>query len=275
MTKRIVSVQDISCLGKCSLTIALPILSAYGIETVILPSAILSTHTGGFTGFTFMDLTEEMPKIIDHWKKEQITFDAVYTGYIGDARQFGMIADLKQMLSPGGTFFVDPAMADHGKLYPALSEEIVSGMRDLVRAADVVLPNLTEAAFLLEEPYQESYTREEIGAMVKKLAAMGPSVVILTGVSYEPGRIGAVSYEKDTQTMTEYFTTFMEKSYHGTGDAFSSVAIADLLNGKSMGETLEDACEFIVDAIKETIPHSGMEYGVDFEQVLAKKMQLK
>ena len=168
MTK-IVSVQDISCYGQCSLTVAQPILSAYGIETAILPSAILSTHTGGFQHVTVVDLTEEMQKIIDSWKAEGIRFDGIYTGYIGDARQFDMIKEMRCLLNPGGKLFVDPAMADHGKLYSALNENIVEGMRGLVREADIILPNLTEAAFLLGEPYRETYNKEEIDYLCRKL----------------------------------------------------------------------------------------------------------
>lgn len=271
MMKRIVSVQDISCVGQCSLTVALPVLSAYGIETAILPSGILSTHTGGFTDFTYHDLTDEMPKIVAHWKKEKLDFDAIYTGYIGDARQFDLILDMKELLRDGGLLIVDPAMADHGKLYPALNEEIVAGMRRIASAADIILPNLTEAAFLLAQPYNEAPNKEEVAKMVKDLAAMGPETVILTGVSYEAGKIGAVAYSKSQDTMTEYFTTKEEKSYHGTGDIFSSVLIANLLNGVSMQENLKDACEFIVKSIRKTVSDASHPYGVHFEAVLAER----
>ncbi len=271
--KKIMSVQDISCYGQCSLTVALPVLSAYGIETAILPSAILSTHTGGFTGFTVLDLTEEMPKIINHWKQEGIHFDAVYTGYIGDYRQFSMIKEAKTQLAVGGKLFVDPAMADHGKLYKALDASIVEGMREIVRVADVILPNLTEAAFLLNEAYQERYSEEEIRSMVRRLAAMGPGTVILTGVSYDSNRIGAVAYEKETDTYTSYFTERQAKNYHGTGDIFSSVVIANLLNGVPMYDTLADACEFIVSCIQKTVSDDEHTYGVKFEDVLAERIQ--
>lgn len=270
---KVVSVQDISCYGQCSLTVALPVLSAYGIETAILPSGILSNHTGTpFTAFTFFDLTEEMVNIVDRWNKENITFDAIYTGYIGDARQFDTIKAMRSLLNEGGKMIVDPAMADHGKLYVALNDEIVAGMRGLVKEADIILPNLTEAAFLLEEPWQESYNKEEIEAMLKKLGDMGPETVILTGVSYEPGKIGAACYTKSTGEIVTYFAELQPKSYHGTGDIFSSVLIANLMNGKTMEETLKDSCEFIVDCIKETMPDESHSYGVKFEQVLAKKV---
>lgn len=267
--KKIVSVQDISCYGQCSLTVALPILSAYGIETAILPSAILSTHTGGFTGFTVHDLTEEMPAIIEHWKKEGITYDAIYTGYIGDTRQFSMISGMRSMLNDGGLLIVDPAMADHGKLYPALNQDIVDGMRSIVREADIILPNLTEASFLLGDEYKENYNRDEITSILKRLADLGPNIVILTGVSYEEGRIGAVAYDKVSGNCEEYFTERIDRNYHGTGDVFSSIAIADFLNGKSILETLKDSCEFVVKCIQNTLPDENHGYGVKFESVLA------
>jgi pyridoxine kinase len=269
---KIVSVQDISCFGQCSTTIALPVLSAYGVETAILPSAILSTHTANcFKGFTCLDLTDEMPKIVEHWKKEKITFDAIYTGYIGDARQFGLIKSLRTMLNPGGLVIVDPAMADDGVLYPALNEDIVEGMRGLVKEADIILPNLTEAAFLLGEEYKECPDEKDINDYLKRLAAMGPKTVILTGVSYEEGRIGAVAYDSDKNSVVEYFTEKMIKSYHGTGDIFSSVAIANIMNGKSVAEAIADACEFVVEAIKNTMTDETHNYGVKFETVLAKR----
>lgn len=267
--KKIVSIQDISCYGQCSLTVALPILSSFGIETAILPSAILSTHTGGFKDFTCLDLTDEMPAIVDHWEKENITFDAIYTGYIGDARQFDTIRSTRKLLNEDGLLLVDPAMADNGKLYAALTDDIVEGMRGIVKEADVILPNLTEAAFLLDEPWQENYSREEIAEMLKKLAAMGPETVILTGVSYEEGRIGAVAYTKSSRTTVEYFTERIEKSYHGTGDVFSSVAIAELLKGADMQTILKSACEFTVQCIKNTLSDDSHWYGVKFESVLA------
>ena len=269
---KIVSVQDISCYGQCSLTVALPVLSAYGIETAILPSGILSTHTGGFKSFTVHDLTDEMPKIIEKWIEAGIKFDAIYTGYIGDARQFDMVLEMKKtLLNPGGKLIVDPAMADHGKMYAALGPEIVDGMRKIAAAADLILPNLTEAAFLLGEEYKDSYTKPEIEEMLKKLAAMGAECAILTGVSYTPDKLGAVAYTKATGEFTEYFAEYQPKSYHGTGDIFSSVAIAGYMNGEPLEKVLADSCEFIVRCIKKTMPDESHWYGVKFEEVLAER----
>lgn len=269
--KKIVSVQDISCYGQCSLTVALPVLSAYGIETAILPSAILSTHTGGFKNFTVLDLTDEMPKIVNHWKDEKIKFDAIYTGYIGDTRQFDLIKDMRCLLNDDGLMLVDPAMADYGKLYVALNEDIVEGMKSLVREADVVCPNLTEAAFLLGEDYREEYSKEDVKTQLVKLTEMGPKLAIITGVSFEEGRIGAMAYEATTGEYTEYYAEKMAKSYHGTGDIFSSVLFANILNGVSLYDALKDSCEFVVRCIKGTMPDETHGYGVKFEGVLAAK----
>lgn len=267
---KIVSVQDISCYGQCSLTVALPILSAFGTETAILPSGILSTHTGGFKNFTVLDLTDEMPKIVNHWISEGIKYDAIYTGYIGDTRQFELIKEMKKtVLKDGGKLIVDPAMADHGKLYPALNADIVAGMRTIVAEADIILPNLTEAAFLLDEEYVENPTKPEVEAMLKRLSALGPEVSVLTGISYEEGKIGAVAYNKTTGEFTEYFTKRISKNYHGTGDVFSSIAIAEILKGKDILTVLKSACEFTVASIEATLDDPTHDYGVKFEKILA------
>lgn len=266
---KILTVQDISCYGQCSTTVALPVLSSYGHETVMLPSAILSTHTGGFTGFTVHDLTSEMPKIISHWKKEGITFDALYTGYIGDGRQFDYILDVyHSMMNKGGLFFVDPAMADHGKMYYGLGEEIVNGMRKICSVADYILPNITEACFLTDTPYQEVQDEKFIDTLLTKLKALGTKNVILTG--YERGnQIGAIAY--DGKNKVAVLKDKQTPSYHGTGDIFSSVIIGNLLNGKSMYDTLDDATSFIVDSIIATKDDPKHNYGVKFETLLRRK----
>lgn len=181
--QKILTVQDISCVGQCSLTVALPILSACGLETCILPSAILSTHTAGFTGFTCRDLTEDFPAILAHWKKESISFDAVYTGYLGSTEQIGLVKEIFSTLtSKSALRIVDPAMADGGKLYPAFNEGYVSAMKGLCAQADILLPNLTEACFLTDTPYSETYDEAYILSLCKKLSALFKGTIVLTGV---------------------------------------------------------------------------------------------
>lgn len=263
---KLLTIQDISCYGQCSITVALPILSHYGIETAILPSAILSTHTSGFQNFTVHDLTDEMPKIIDHWIKEGIQYDAVYTGYIGNAKQFQDVIDCKEkLLKPNGLLFVDPAMADHGKLYPGLGKDIVEGMKSISSIADYILPNITEACFLTGIPYQEEQTDEFIQHLLQQLLALGAKNVILTGV-IKQNQIGAIFYNgKKSVTVLK---NIIPQNYHGTGDIFSSIIIAHILNHKSMEETLDIATDFICDAILQTMPDAQHSYGVKFEEIL-------
>lgn len=264
---KVLTVQDISCYGQCSLTVALPVLSSQGIETAILPSAILSTHTSGFKNFTVFDLTSEMPKIINHWINEKIKFNALYTGYIGDEKQFDYIINIKEkLLTDDGLFIVDPAMADNGKLYPALNESIIQGMKKISSIADLIIPNITEACFLTNNKYLETYNEEYIDKLLNDLINLGSKKVVLTGVSYEEGKIGAVYY--DGINKKQYFSTKISKSYHGTGDLFSSMLIANILNKKTIDESLKNSVEFIIDCIKETMDDENHNYGVKFEKIL-------
>lgn len=266
MSKKVVTIQDISCYGQCSITVALPILSAYGVEAAILPSAILSTHTGGFKGFSVHDLTLEMPKIIKHWVNEKITFDAVYTGYIGDSRQFDYVLECKdKLLNTNGLFIVDPAMADHGVLYTGLNQAIVDGMKRICSVADYVLPNITEACLLTNTEYKEVYDEDYINNLLHKVKALGCKNVILTGVC-KNNLLGASFYNGD-----EVITIYQEKqttSFHGTGDIFSSVIVANILNNVPIKDNLEDATKFIVKCIEATIDDPNHRYGVKFEDVL-------
>lgn len=272
MSKKLLTIQDISCYGQCSITVALPILSHYGIETAILPSAVLSTHTGGFKNFTVHDLTSEMPKIINHWVDENIRFDCIYTGYIGNRIQFDYILDNKdRLLNENGLFIVDPAMADNGKMYYGLDEFIVLGMRKMCSKADYILPNITEACFLTGVDYKEEKDRDDeyYNLLLQKLYELGAKNVILTGVT-DGDSIGAIAFDGITRT-----TVLKEKiyqSYHGTGDIFSSIIIADILNKKSIKATLHHATDFIIDCIEKTIDDDNHRYGVKFEDVLKEEI---
>ena len=202
---KVLTIQDISCVGQCSLTAALPILSAAGAETCILPSAVLSTHTGGFTGFTFRDLTEDMPAIAAHWKKEGIAFDAVYTGYLGSIRQIGIVQDIfRELRKPGAKTFVDPAMADNGVLYSIFDMPYVNAMKPLFFGADVVLPNLTEACLLTDMPYRETYDEAYITEILDKMEAAGAKTIILTGITYKPETTGVIVAEDGKRRYYEH-----------------------------------------------------------------------
>ena len=194
MNKRVLTVQDISCVGQCSLTVALPVLSACGVEAAVLPSAVLSTHTGGgFAGYTFRDLTADMPAIAQHWQKEGFRFDAVYTGYLGSGEQITHVRHIMDtLLVPGGARIVDPAMADNGKLYAGFDAAFVEKMKTLAFSADILLPNITEAALLTGMEYRKEYDEAYIEELTAALHEKGVGTVVLTGVSYEPETTGVV-----------------------------------------------------------------------------------
>ncbi|MDR3308154.1 MAG: pyridoxamine kinase [Coriobacteriales bacterium] len=277
MQKRVITIQDISCIGKCSLTVALPILSAAGIEASILPTAILSTHTGGFTGYTFRDLTEDVEPITAHWKALGIHADALYTGYLGSEEQIELMKKLFADFRQEGTIIlVDPAMADEGTLYPAFDEQFARGMGGLCAQANIIAPNLTEASFILDEPYPgNDYDQPYIERTLRKLAALGPTQVVLTGVSFEPGKLGAAAYDSVTNRFDYYFTDKIEGYYHGTGDIYSSALLAGILNGKSLADAIRIAVEFTVAAIKRThAAATDPKFGVDFEHELGTLIKL-
>jgi len=265
--KRILTIQDISCFGQCSLTVALPILSAAGLETVILPSAVLSTHTGGFKNFTFRDLTDDMPAIAAHWKQENISFDAVYTGYLGSAKQINYVIDIIKALSrPGAVSIVDPAMADNGRLYTGFDTAFVEEMKKLVYSADIILPNITEASFLTGLEYRETYTEEYIEAMFRKLAENGAKTVILTGVSYKPETTGVAVYENGAVNYYEHKR--LPVGSHGTGDVYASAFSGAYLQGRSVFDAACIAADYTVKCIENTAGDENHRYGVKFEPVL-------
>lgn len=269
--KKLVTIQDISCLGQCSLTAALPVISALGVETVIMPTAVLSTHTGGFTGYTFHDLTEEMPKIADHWQSLGLAFDAIYTGYLGSFKQIEYVSDfIDRFRSKDTVVFVDPAMGDNGRLYAGFDNDFAVEMTRLCSKADIIAPNLTEAAFMLQKPYVGSgYSDEYIEQLLLELSELGAKKVILTGVSFEKGKLGAAYYDAETDSVSYYFTDGFEGSFHGTGDLFSSVFIGSYLKERSVEQSVKLAADFVCAAIGNTVnSYEGHEYGVRFEECL-------
>lgn len=273
MYKKVLTIQDISCVGQCSLTVALPILSASGMETVILPSAILSTHTAGFTGFTFRDLTDDIDGIADHWAKENIFFDTLYTGYLGSIAQIDKvirIADTR--LNEGAPLIVDPAMADNGVLYSIFDDEFVKNMKRLTDKADIILPNITEACFLTGTEYKETYDEAYILTLVKKLAADDEQTVVLTGVSYEKETTGVVVYKNGK--LDYYKHEKIEKGCHGTGDVYASAFVGAYMNDKTAFESAKIAADYTVSCIKYTQGDETHWYGVKFEPVLGEYINL-
>ncbi len=266
--KRIFTVQDISCLGRCSITVALPIVSAFGVETVILPTAVLSTHTM-FRGFTVKDLDDQILPIAEHWKRENVSFDGIYTGYLASAEQIDKVIKTIGMFRGENTLVaVDPAMADNGKLYPAFSKEFPAQMARLCAVADVILPNITEACLLTGREYREQYNEAFVKDIVYDLAKLGAKSVVLTGITYG-GRYGVLSYDSGMNYFEFFEQEKLPVSYHGTGDVFSSCFVGALMNGKDMAQAVEIAATFTAKCIEVTYRDRGdCYYGVEFERVL-------
>ena len=264
---RVLTVQDISCVGQCSLTVALPVISACGVEACPIPSAVLSTHTAGFKNFTFRDLTDDMPLIKDHWISENIKFDALYTGYLGSAQQIEYVKDiLASVVKEGGLAVIDPAMADNGKLYLGFDNAFVEEMKKLCAKADYLIPNITEASFLTGLEYKTEYDKAYIDELLAALTAMGSKNVILTGVSYTPTTTGVVVYKDGEYSYYEHEK--IARGCHGTGDIYASAFIGALMRGKSAYESAKIAADFTLLCIKETLNEPDHWYGVKFETVL-------
>ncbi len=266
--KRIVTMQDISCIGKCSLTVALPIISSMSIETAIIPTAVLSTHTA-FTGFTFHDLTSEIKPIMEHWKKENFKFDALYTGYLGSFEQLALAKELFDTFGKESPKIVDPCMADNGKLYPGFTKEFAKEMRNLCSNADYICPNLTEASFLLDIPYVENYTREYIEDVLVQLSNLGCKNVVLTGIGLQEDELGIYAYNKDSGKFFEYYKSKLPVSFHGTGDIWASTFTGAI----ALGRRFEVACEIATDFTHECMDLTLLDpqhvsYGVNFEQAI-------
>lgn len=267
--KRIVTVQDISCVGKCSLTVALPIISAMGVETAIVPTAVLSTHTM-FQGFTVKDLTDQVKPIGEHWKKENFAFDAIYTGYLGSFEQIDLMKEMfEDFKTESNLIFVDPAMADNGKLYPAFDEAFAKYMGTLCAKADIIVPNMTEASFMTGIEYKEIYDEAYAKEMLRALTAMGAKIAILTGVSFEEGTTGVMGYDSAKDEFYYYKHPKHPVSYHGTGDIFSSTCVGAMMNGMDWKEAVAVAADYTSECIRVTYEDpNAITYGVNFESVI-------
>jgi len=269
--KRVAAIHDISGFGKCSLTVALPIISAAGIEVSVLPTAVLSTHTGGFTGFTYRDLTEDMQPITDHWKSLDIKFDAIYTGFLGSFEQLDLVTKFFETFkTKDNLILVDPVMADNGELYKIFPPEFALGMRKLCEKADIIVPNLTEAALIIGEPYNPGpYSQSYIESVLKKLSALGPQKIVLTGVFFDDEELGAATYDATTGEIAYSLGKRIPGYYHGTGDVFGSALLAAILNDFPLKEAAAIAVRFTASAIQKTAQaETDIRFGVNFEQTI-------
>ena len=276
MQKKVLAIHDISCLGRCSLTAAIPIISVAGAEVIPLPTAVLSTHTGGFTNVAFRDLTTDMRPITEHWKTLGCQFDVIYTGYLGSPEQVDIVKDIMRDFStPETLIVVDPVMADAGEYYSLITPDFVIGMRELCAMADIITPNLTEAAFLLEEEYKECYTKEETESILRKLSKLGPKKIVLSGVSTGEHTIGAASYDVQTDEISYSLAEKIDGFYHGTGDTFASALIAALTRGISVNEATRIAVEYTLACIRRTYAEqTDTRYGVDIENEIPALLRL-
>ena len=270
--KRALTIQDISCVGKCSLTVALPIISAFGVETSVIPTAVLSTHTA-FKNFTFCDLTDEIEKISNAWQKENISFDAIYTGYLGSSKQISIISELFKTFKTKDNFIlVDPVMGDNGKLYSGFDQTFADEMALLCKNADVIVPNLTEASFMLHTPYIASgYDEEYIKDLLKKLCALGVKTAVITGVSPKgkENLLGVYAFNSETGEYFSYYREKLPESFHGTGDVFASSLCGALTTSNDLYGALKTAVDFTVLSIQKTVENKNHNwYGVDFESAL-------
>ena len=262
--KRVLTVQDISCVGQCSITVALPVLSACGVEACVLPTAVLSTHTGGFHNPLVHHLGDLPDAFREHWKREGITFDAIYTGYLGSVQAVeSTLRILDELLSPGGIVIVDPAMADHGKLYSGLEEAYVQTMTRLCRKADILLPNVTEAAMLAGMPYQENPDREYVASV---LGNLGKKTTVLTGVCETAQETGVALWDRGDLWFYSHPKT--PGCYHGTGDLFAAAFTGALMQGKPPRDAVRIAADFTALCTRKTYENPAHWYGVKFETAL-------
>ncbi len=266
--KRVAAIHDISCLGKCSLTVALPVISAAGVEVSPIPTAVLSTHTGGFAGYTFRDLTADILPIARHWQALNLRLDAIYTGYLGSFEQIDIVCEAISALKSEDTLVVvDPVMGDNAALYKRFPPDFPSGMKKLCARADVIVPNLTEAALLLGEPYaQGPHAHGYVEGLLERLAALGPKKIVLTGVRPDQSRIGAASYDAAADEIRFSVAPRVEGHYHGTGDVFASALVAALLVGCDLERSAALAVDFTAAAIERTrAAGTDRRFGVNFE----------
>lgn len=274
--KRVLTIQDISCLGKCSLTIALPVISALGVETVILPTAVLSTHTM-FKNFTCKDLSDQIEPITRHWKDEDVKFDAIYTGYLGTIEQIDQVKAIFKMFKNDGMLtIVDPVMADNGKLYPAFDMDYVKKNAELCALADIVVPNITEASFMTGMEYKEEYDEAYIKELLSRLNDLGAKISVITGVSLEKGKTGVMGYDRSTGEYYVYQNDRIDASYHGTGDLFSSTCVGEMMKGLDWRDAMRIAADYTAHTIEVTLENPEKPwYGVDFEKTIPELIAMK
>lgn len=270
---RVAAVHDISCFGRCSLTVIMPILSCMGIQVCPLPTAVLSTHLGGFKELAFCDFTDHMPAFFEHWKKEGITFDCIYSGFLASEEQMKVVHNFIDEFSQNTPLvIVDPVMGDNGKLYSTYTDIMQEQMKNLIKKANIITPNYTEACFLLGETYKEkSCGKEELQDWLRRLAEFGPDIVVMTGIPWEENKILNIGYDRRNKVFWEVLNEYIPAHYPGTGDVFASVLLGGLLKGKELPVAMKRAADFVALAIQASFAaQTPTREGVMLELVLPK-----
>ena len=265
MSKKIAVINDLSGFGRCSLTAAISVISAMGVQPCPLPTAILTAQTG-YPDYYCDDYTDKMELFRSYWEKMGQRFDGIYTGYLASSQQCGQITDFfDHFRTRDNLILVDPAMADNGKLYPAFDQDFPAAMAEVCAKADVILPNITEGCLLTGMPYKTEYDPSYITELLQRLLKLGCRTAVLTGVSYEPNKLGIASLDQDGNSFS-YITKKCPQSYHGTGDLYSSTAFGGLMRGLSLGDALSLAADYVVECIEATSRSSEARwYGAEFE----------
>lgn len=278
MQKRVAAIHDISGIGKCSLTAALPIISAAGVEVAAMPTAVLSTHTGDISGFTYRDLTGDMPAIAAHWRSLGIRFDAVYSGFLGSTEQVNIVSDFIDEARQSGecAVIIDPAMADSGVMYKTFNSDFAGNMARLCKKADIIIPNITEAAILCGCEYRESeHSEGYIERLLGGLADYPSKAVVLTGVSFDGSSIGCAVLDKSSGGISYVFSKRLPGLYYGTGDIFASALTGAYMRGRSIADSADIATRFTFSAIERTYTAgTDTRFGVNFEEGLGEYINM-
>lgn len=274
MNKKILAIHDIACVGRCSLTVVLPIISAMGFEACPLPTALLSSHFDGFKGVVVQDLTDNLKKFNDSWIENKIKFDSVYTGFLGSNEQVGICIDLiKYHKKQGSYIYVDPVMADDGIKYSMMNDDFVKQMKKMIVYADLITPNYTEACLLLDKEYKVGNDPKVLKKWLVELSAMGAKRVVITGIEFE-NKVFNIGYDSVEKVFYSSSNKIINDSCSGTGDVFGSVLIAELLSGVNMGEAIIDAGKFVTNSLEKTIElKAPLREGLCFEQCLVNLKQ--
>ena len=270
--KRVAAVHDLSGFGRTSLTVVIPILSTMGIQVCPLPTAVLSTHTGGFNDYTFVDLTDNMEGVTNHWKSLNIDFDCIYTGFLGSSRQIDIMTHfIKLFKRKEQLVVIDPVLGDNGELYQSMNDEMVRKMRDFIKYADIITPNFTEAALLLDEPYRKNIDYKALREWIYRLSNERNNTLIITNITYTNNKknTSVIAYNRDDHRFWKISCAYIPAHFPGTGDGFTSVLTGGLLNGDSLPVALDRAVQFITSAIRASYGFTYPEReGVLLERVL-------